>query len=179
MMLKPFKPRYMLATYLFLCFVFSVAAMNTTGNTSIGLLIMVFCFESCCFATIFTLALRSLGRHTKRGGSFLVAAISGGTVFPPMMGAVVTRRNAHVAMAIPMMGYVLAWVFPLSVNFFNRETMDQRRETDLGIVAGPTDKEIGLERAGRESVSGKEATEVVEHEHHGQHPPKQIGSMGF
>jgi fucose permease len=38
------------------------------------------------------LALRCLGRHTKLGGSMLVAAISGGMVFPPMTGAVVVRR---------------------------------------------------------------------------------------
>jgi FHS family L-fucose permease-like MFS transporter len=107
MMVPAIKPRYMLATYLGMCFVFGVAASTTTGTMSIGLLIMVFVFESCCFATIFTLGLRGLGRHTKRGGSFLVAAISGGMVFPPMMGAVVTSHNAHVAMAIPIMGYVL------------------------------------------------------------------------
>lgn len=107
MMVPAIKPRYMLATYLGMCFVFSVAAMNTTGTKSLALLIMVFVFESCCFATIFTLGLRGLGRHTKRGGSFLVAAISGGMVFPPMMGAVVTSHNAHIAMAIPMMGYIL------------------------------------------------------------------------
>lgn len=82
-----FKPRYMLATYLGLCFVFVVAAITTKGNTSIAMLILVLCFESCCFATIFTLGLRGLGRHTKRGGSWLVAAISGGMVFPPMTGA--------------------------------------------------------------------------------------------
>lgn len=87
MMIPAFKPRYMLATYLGMCFIFSIAAMTTKGTTSIALLIMVFCFESCCFATIFTLGLRGLGRHTKRGGSFLVAGISGGMVFPPMMGA--------------------------------------------------------------------------------------------
>lgn len=46
MMMKAFKPRYMLGAYLFLCFVFSVAAMNTSGTTSIALLILVFCFES-------------------------------------------------------------------------------------------------------------------------------------
>jgi FHS family L-fucose permease-like MFS transporter len=107
MMVPAVKPRYMLATYLGMCFVFSVAASTTTGTTSLGLLIMVFVFESCCFATIFTLGLRGLGRHTKRGRSFLVAAVSGWMVFPPMMGAVVTARNAHVAMAIPTMGYVL------------------------------------------------------------------------
>ena len=87
MMIPAVKPRYMLALYLGMCFIFSIAAMTTKGTTSIGLLIMVFCFESCCFATIFTLGLRGLGRHTKRGGSFLVSAISGGMVFPPMMGA--------------------------------------------------------------------------------------------
>lgn len=105
-----FKPRYMLAVYLGLCFVFIVAAMNTSGTASIAMLILVLCFESCCFATIFTLGLRGLGRHTKMGGSLLVAAISGGMVFPPMTGAVLDARNAHVAMAIPMMGYILAWM---------------------------------------------------------------------
>jgi FHS family L-fucose permease-like MFS transporter len=78
----------------------------------VAMIIFVLCFESvsnvtydklskdiitngvihqCCFATIFSLAFRSLGRHTKRGGSLLVAAISGGMVFPPMMGAIVVR----------------------------------------------------------------------------------------
>ncbi|KAK2776508.1 hypothetical protein FQN53_002679 [Emmonsiellopsis sp. PD_33] len=134
MMLKPFKPRYMLGAYLFLCFVFSVAAMNTRGTTSIAMLLLVFCFESCCFATIFTLALRGLGRHTKRGGAVLVAAISGGTVFPPMTGAVIDKRNsAHIAMAIPMMGFVIAWAFPIYVNFFNKESLDLHRETDLNV----------------------------------------------
>ena len=75
-----FKPRYMLATYLGLCFVFALAATFSSGTTSVAMLILVLAFESCCFATIFTLALRGLGRHTKRGGSFLVAAISGGAV---------------------------------------------------------------------------------------------------
>jgi FHS family L-fucose permease-like MFS transporter len=100
----------MLAVYLGLCFVFIVAAMTTSGTASIAMLILVLCFESCCFATIFTLGLRGLGRHTKRGGSLLVAAISGGMVFPPMTGAVLDRRDAHTAMAIPMMGYILAWM---------------------------------------------------------------------
>ena len=80
-----FKPRYMLAVYLGMCAVFTIAAMNTQGTAGIGPFIMIFVFESCCFATIFTLALRGIGRHTKRGGSFLVAAISGGGEFYPVL----------------------------------------------------------------------------------------------
>ncbi|GAB1317616.1 hypothetical protein MFIFM68171_07826 [Madurella fahalii] len=157
--LPAFKPRYMLTVYLGLCFVFVVAAMNTAGTTSIAMLILVLCFESCCFATIFTLGLRGLGRHTKMGGSLLVAAISGGMVFPPMTGAVVDSRNAHVAMAIPMMGYILAWIYPLYVNIWKKDVMDTHRETKVGIEPSVSnDKALHLEEqtagAGKKSADG-------------------------
>lgn len=84
--------------------------MNTAGTASIAMLMLVQCFESAGFATIFTLGLRGLGRHTKLGGSLIVAGISGGMVFPPMMGAVNDRLNAHKAMIIPMVGFLLAYV---------------------------------------------------------------------
>ncbi|OKL63433.1 hypothetical protein UA08_01286 [Talaromyces atroroseus] len=148
MMFKPFKPRYMLFVYLLGCIVFSIACMNTSGTTSIALLIIVFCFESCCFATIFSLSLRGLGRHTKRGGSFLVSAISGGMVFPPMMAAVIDDRNAHIAMAIPMMGYILAWIFPIYVNIYKRDIMDSHRDTEVNVTyTHSSEKEIELERS--------------------------------
>jgi MFS transporter, FHS family, L-fucose permease len=72
------KPRWIMGIYLVLCFIFALAATLSTGKASVAMLILVLCAESACFATIFTLALRGLGRHTKRGGSFMVAAISGG-----------------------------------------------------------------------------------------------------
>ncbi|KAH6657967.1 glucose galactose transporter [Truncatella angustata] len=145
MMIPAVKPRIVLATYLGLCFVFIIPAITTTGTASIACLILVLCFESACFATIFTLGLRGLGRHTKRGGSFLVAAISGGMVFPAMTGAVADRSGAHTAMTIPAMGYVLAWVYPLYVNVWNRNTMDSHRETNVG-VAPIGDKVFQLEQ---------------------------------
>lgn len=130
------KPRYMLQGYLLGCFIFALCAVLTTGTTSIAMLMLVFAFESCCFATIFTLSLRGLGRHTKRGGSFLVSAISGGAVFPPMTGAVADRFGTHRAMGIPMAGYIIASVFPLYVNLFRGELMDRERESEVGLVVG-------------------------------------------
>ncbi|KKY19155.1 putative l-fucose permease glucose galactose transporter [Diplodia seriata] len=147
---KAFKPRYMLATYLALCFIFGLAAVLTHGKTSVAMLILVLCFESICFATIFTLALRGLGRHTKRGGSMLVAAISGGAAIPPMTGAVATSTgNFHTAMAIPTAFYVAAWIFPVYVNVFNRESLDAHRATDLNVdksVVDMQDKVAEVER---------------------------------
>lgn len=145
MMSSVVKPRLILITFLGGSFVFAIAAMNTTGTASVALLMMVFAFESACFATIFTLALRGLGRHTKMGGSLLVSAISGGMVFPPIMGAVIDAKGAHFAMIIPAMGYVIAWIFPIYVNFFNYKTMDAHRLTALNVEV-PSQKQIDLER---------------------------------
>lgn len=71
-----------------------------------------------------------------------------------------TQHNAHVAVAIPMMGYVLAWVFPIYVNFFNKETMDLHRDTDLNVNQ-PTEKELELERG--TSIADKPVFSTVEH----------------
>ncbi|KAF2477490.1 glucose/galactose transporter [Lindgomyces ingoldianus] len=155
MTLKPFKPRFILGAYLGLCFVFGLAATLSHGHTSVALLILVLCFESACFATIFTLALRGLGRHTKIGGSMLVAAISGGAAIPPMTGAVATRTgNFHIAMAIPTAFYVLAWVFPVYANVWKGAVLDGHRDTDLNVSEGNT------VRAEEKGVQG-ERVEVI------------------
>jgi FHS family L-fucose permease-like MFS transporter len=46
MTIPAFKPRYMLAAYLGLCFIFGLAATTTKGHTSVAMLILVLCFES-------------------------------------------------------------------------------------------------------------------------------------
>ncbi|KAL2811613.1 glucose/galactose transporter [Aspergillus granulosus] len=128
------KPRHVLAVCLALCFVFGLAATLSHGHASVAMLILVLCFESACFATIFTLALRGLGSHTKLGGSILVAAISGGAAVPAMAGAVATRTGSfHTAMAIPTTFYVLAWAFPVYANTVSRKLLDGHRQTDLNV----------------------------------------------
>jgi FHS family L-fucose permease-like MFS transporter len=163
------KPRYVLATYLAMCFVFVLAASQSTGNGSIAMLCLVLCWESACFATIFTLGLRGLGRHTKIGGALIVAAISGGAVFPPMTGAVAThlqkrksKKPFHMAMLIPMAGFICAWVYPIYVNLFNKEVMDTHRQTDVGIAPPPADKEFGLTDSHTVN-KGDEHVTTVEH----------------
>ncbi|KAK0713022.1 hypothetical protein B0T26DRAFT_677413 [Lasiosphaeria miniovina] len=105
---------------------------------AIELLMLVMCLESLCFATI----------YTKLGGTLLVSAISGGMVFPPMTGAVVDARDAHTAMAIPMMGYILALIssYPIYVDVWKRDVMDAHRDTDVGLEpAAPYDADKALQ----------------------------------
>lgn len=123
-MMKFVKPRYVLTIYLLGCVVFSILAMNIPGTAGLALLNVVFFFESCCFPTIFTLAIKKLGRHTKIGSSFLVSSISGGAVFPQMMGSAADRKGTHWAMLVPFLGFSVAFSFPVYVNFFQKERMD-------------------------------------------------------
>ncbi|KAK9311115.1 putative L-fucose-proton symporter [Lipomyces starkeyi] len=101
------KPRYIYCAYIWACVAFAIAASQTTGSVGVGLYGTVFFFESCCFATIFTSALKGLGRHTKWGGSMLVSAISGGALFPSLMGLLGDSKGNKMTL-VPMCGYVIA-----------------------------------------------------------------------
>ncbi|KAK3376648.1 glucose galactose transporter [Lasiosphaeria ovina] len=81
-------------------------AASSPALAAIELLMLVLSLESLCFATI----------YTKLGGSLLVAAISGG-------------MDAHTAMAIPMVGYILALIscYPIYGNVWKRDVMDAYR----------------------------------------------------
>ncbi|KAF3039097.1 hypothetical protein E8E11_002211 [Didymella keratinophila] len=145
LMMKWIKPRFILLGFLTGCVIFIAAAIPTTGDAAIAMLCMVLFFESCIFPTIFTLSLRGLGRHTKRGASFLVASVSGGAVFPPMLGAVVDARNTRIAMAVPLGGFLIAYSFPIYLNLFKAKELDAFNESKVGVETGPTDKAVETE----------------------------------
>jgi FHS family L-fucose permease-like MFS transporter len=68
------------------------------------------------FPTIFALGLKGLGPNTKLAGSFLVMAVAGGAVFPPILGFVV-RQTGSVASGyiVPLLGYVAVGLYGLIV----------------------------------------------------------------
>lgn len=140
LMMKWVKPRYILLGFLTGCVVFITAAIPTKGDAAIAMLCMVLFFESCVFPTIFTLSLRGLGRHTKRGASFIVASVSGGAVFPPMLGAVVDARNTRIAMSVPLAGFLVAYSFPVYLNLFKAKELDSFNESTVGTGATETEE---------------------------------------
>lgn len=64
-------------------------------------------FLSIMFPTIFALGLKGMGPNTKLAGSFLVMAIVGGAIFPPILGwiAKVTGSLAY-GYIVPALGFV-------------------------------------------------------------------------
>ena len=130
------RPRHVLWLFMTMIVIFIICAMITPGNAGIATLSLVLFFESCVYPTIFTLALRGLGRHTKRGASFIVASVSGGAVFPPVLGAVADSRDTQIAMCVPLAGFIVSWSFPLYLNLFKGKELDGYLKSKVGIVEG-------------------------------------------
>jgi len=156
------KPRYILLVFqsaiiLFICL---AIGLNTGGATranwgGLSMLMIVLFFESCIFPTIFTLSLRGLGRHTKRGASFLVASICGGAVIPAILGNVADKTGTRVAMVVPLAFFCVAWSFPLYLNVFKGKELDAYRDSHVGTAEGVVDPDsrIGSISSPRSTVN--------------------------
>ena len=63
------------------------------------------------FPTIFALALRGLGNHTKRASSFLMMSPVGGVVGPLLMGYVADCTTIAWSFLVPWAGYVVVGLY--------------------------------------------------------------------
>ena len=128
------KPRLVLLVFMSAIMVFIALAMGIWGEGGVACLSLVLFFESCIFPTIFTLSIRGLGRHTKRGSSFIIAAVSGGALFPSLTGLAADSMTYHKAMCVPLAGFFVSFVFPIYLNTVCRKELDGFRDTKIGYV---------------------------------------------
>jgi len=128
------KPRYILLAFMSAIMLFISLSIGLYGETGIAMLSLVLFFESCIFPTIFTLSIRGLGRHTKRGSSWIVAAVSGGALFPSLTGLLADKKGYHKGMAVPLVGFSVAFAYPVYLNTLCRRELDGFRETKIGYA---------------------------------------------
>jgi MFS transporter, FHS family, L-fucose permease len=81
-------------------------AIMTTGKLAMAALLAVGLFNSIMFPTIFTLAIKNLGRHTAEGAGILCMAIVGGALVPLAQGALADRIGLHPSFAVPALCYL-------------------------------------------------------------------------
>jgi len=80
------------------------------GWISYSALMMINFFFSIMFPTIFSLGLKSLGKHTQQGASFISMGVVGGAFFPLLMG-LVANQNVAQAYYLPIICYLVIAVF--------------------------------------------------------------------
>jgi FHS family L-fucose permease-like MFS transporter len=145
------KPRYVLLAFQTLIMIFISAAIGTdTGSATrpnwggLSMLMIVLFFESCIFPIIFALTLRGLGRHTKRGASFLVSSVCGGAVGPVILGNVADHIGTRKAMCIPLIFFAIAWSYPIYLNLVKGRELDAYSESHVGTTEGAIDNDSVL-----------------------------------
>lgn len=128
-------PRKVLLVFVVLILVFNACAMAIWGEGGVASLSLVLFFESCTFPTIFALSIRGLGRHTKRGSSWLVAAVCGAALFPSLTGLLADHAGYHRAMGVPLACFVVVLIFAAYLNAVYGKELDGFREVRLGYGA--------------------------------------------
>lgn len=79
--------------------------MLGSGHIAMWTILAVGLFNSIMFPTLFSLAVRGLGKHTGQGSGILCAAIVGGAVLPVVQGLFADRIGIQQAFFIPALCY--------------------------------------------------------------------------
>jgi glucose/galactose transporter len=91
--------------------VFSVAAILTTGYTSVLFIALLGLANSLMWPAIWPLAIADLGRFTKIGSSLLIMGIAGAALIPLLYGYLTDVLNARIAYTILIPCYLFIWYF--------------------------------------------------------------------
>jgi MFS transporter, FHS family, L-fucose permease len=113
LLMSKFRPAVLLAVFAAADVALCLLAAFSGGDTGLYALMATSFFMSIQFPTIFTMSLRGLGHHTKSGSAFLVMAIVGGALVPPLMGYVSDRSTINVAMYVPALCFAVVLWFAL------------------------------------------------------------------
>ena len=112
------KPGVLLAVFGVGATLASVGAIFIVGMTGLYCLIAISFFMSLMFPTIYGIALENVSREdTSLGAAFLVMAIVGGALMPPLQGMVIDAGTlfgmpaVNVSYALPMLCFVIVTIY--------------------------------------------------------------------
>jgi MFS transporter, FHS family, L-fucose permease len=94
------------------------------GLTAVYSILAINFFMSIMFPTIFALGVKDLGEQTKLGSSFIIMAIVGGAIMPPIMGLIADHFSIQLSFFLPFVCFLFViyygWkghkIVPISIN---------------------------------------------------------------
>ncbi|TCP86004.1 FHS family L-fucose permease-like MFS transporter [Sphingomonas sp. PP-CE-1A-559] len=106
------RPARLLGGYALANVMLCAVAAFAGGWIAVGALILSSFFMSIMFPTIFALGIEGTGPAKPLGSSFIIMAIIGGAIFPPLMGLVAVRAGTvPVAMLLPLVCFVAIAIY--------------------------------------------------------------------
>lgn len=85
------------------------------GYGALAAFLLCFLCEAIMFPTIFALAIKGVGEHTKRASSYLIMSIVGGAIAPVSMGFIADNLNMAAGFIIPLICYVVILAFAIDL----------------------------------------------------------------
>lgn len=108
------KPVTLLNYYALSSIVLLVITIFLTNIYAVYSLIMVSFFMSAMYPIIFGLSLRDMGQDTKIAASFLMMALIGGGIFPPIMGLIIDKTtNTSYSLFVPIICFMYISFFAI------------------------------------------------------------------
>jgi FHS family L-fucose permease-like MFS transporter len=106
------RPAKMVGVYAVVNCLLLAVGVTHPGFVGASAILLTSFFMSIMFPTIFALGVKGLGEDTKIGSSFLVMAVLGGAVFPPLLGWI-ARVSGSIAVGyvLPALGYVVVALY--------------------------------------------------------------------
>ncbi len=119
-LMRYIAPHKLLAVFTACNIILCLVISQSFGWVSFISLILLNLFLSVMYPTIFSLGLKRLGNKVHQASSFLVMAMFGGAVFPPLMGHIAETDVAH-AYLLPIICYAVIIIFALK--FYRPKTL--------------------------------------------------------
>jgi MFS transporter, FHS family, L-fucose permease len=107
------KPAGTLALFALIVVALLVVTGLSTGQVALWSVLGIGLFNSIMFPTIFTLAIRDLGKLTGQGSSLLVMAIVGGAIMPPLSGLIISAVGHQKMMMFVIIPYLYIFYYGL------------------------------------------------------------------
>ena len=109
------EPARLLGLYAMINCVLCAVAAFVPGPVAVGALMLTSFFMSVMFPTIFALGIDKLGSLVPLGSSFIIMAIIGGAICPPLMGLVaVATGTMQLAFLLPLVCFAVVALYSMA-----------------------------------------------------------------
>lgn len=106
LVMQKIQPNKVLAFNAIAAALLVIATIFSTGYAAMWTILSVGLFNSIMFPTIFSLAVKGLGKYTSQGSGILCAAIVGGAILPVVQGLFADHIGIQYSFFIPVLCYV-------------------------------------------------------------------------
>lgn len=101
-----------------------ITAFIFKGEMAMWSMIAIGLFNSIMWSNIFTIAIEDLREHTAKASSLLIIMITGGAIFPLIMGYISDKFNLEYAYLLPIIAYFYIFIFGIKSKIFKQTQLD-------------------------------------------------------